>query len=334
MGVKICPRCQQRCIFNPQTEDFAHDCNSGNPTLDNEDVVVIGDWTDYTSVKLTKPVAHYKMNDSTSDTVVADSTGVNNGTALRNTDQMTVAGRINNSLNFNGVDDIVNCGSNSILDFGADNFSISAWIKYTDTGLRYAITGKDNDSTFVGWELYIYNPGLVGFWVGGEEGNCINPLSETKIVNDGEWHHLVGIRRGQDADIYIDGVLSATGNASECNGGVVGSVNSSEELVIGFSQQNNEYFPGSIDDVRIYNKELALKEILTIYNNGKGTEDSYPLFTTKVNNTFVQGSENTLFGTRAAIEGENNEDRTRRGLRASTRRQRRHIEFIKLGENC
>ncbi len=48
------------------------------------------------------------------------------------------------------------------------------------------------------------------------------------------------------------------------------------------------------------------------------------------NAPFMQGAENTLFGTRAAIEGENQEDRTRRGLRTSTRRQRRHIQFIDL----
>ena len=45
----------------------------------------------------------------------------------------------------------------------------------------------------------------------------------------------------------------------------------------------------------------------------------------------MQGSENELFGTRAAIEGENEEEKTRRGLRASTRRQRQHLEFINLG---
>ncbi len=43
-----CPRCQRRIIFDNQTKDFEHECNSGNPTLDNEDVVVMGDWTDYT----------------------------------------------------------------------------------------------------------------------------------------------------------------------------------------------------------------------------------------------------------------------------------------------
>jgi len=47
MVVKICPRCQQRYIVDPHCEDFVHECNSGNDTLDNEDVVVIGGWSDY-----------------------------------------------------------------------------------------------------------------------------------------------------------------------------------------------------------------------------------------------------------------------------------------------
>ena len=48
MVVKICPRCQQRYVVDPHCEDFVHECNSGNATLDNEDVVVIGNWDDYT----------------------------------------------------------------------------------------------------------------------------------------------------------------------------------------------------------------------------------------------------------------------------------------------
>ena len=48
MGVINCPRCQQRVIFNEHTEDIDHQCNSGNKTLDEEDIVVIGDWSDYT----------------------------------------------------------------------------------------------------------------------------------------------------------------------------------------------------------------------------------------------------------------------------------------------
>jgi len=43
----ICKRCNQRIIFNPHEEDIIHECTTGNATLDNEDVVVIGSWSDY-----------------------------------------------------------------------------------------------------------------------------------------------------------------------------------------------------------------------------------------------------------------------------------------------
>ncbi len=45
--IKICPRCNQRYIIGAGVTDFVHDCNSGNLAIDQEDVVVSGDWEDY-----------------------------------------------------------------------------------------------------------------------------------------------------------------------------------------------------------------------------------------------------------------------------------------------
>lgn len=44
----ICPRCQKIVIAEERTEDFIHNCDSGNAVLDNEDIVVLGEWGDYT----------------------------------------------------------------------------------------------------------------------------------------------------------------------------------------------------------------------------------------------------------------------------------------------
>jgi len=48
MVIRICPRCNQRYITEDNTLDFEHQCNSGVNAIDNEDVVVVGDWTDFT----------------------------------------------------------------------------------------------------------------------------------------------------------------------------------------------------------------------------------------------------------------------------------------------
>src|SRR3990167_356099 len=47
MGIFICPRCQQRAIRDEHSGDFEHNC-FGSEVLQNEDVPVIGAWTDYT----------------------------------------------------------------------------------------------------------------------------------------------------------------------------------------------------------------------------------------------------------------------------------------------
>ena len=43
----ICPRCQNFAVRSPHTGDFNHDC-FGIDALANEDVLVIGQWEDYT----------------------------------------------------------------------------------------------------------------------------------------------------------------------------------------------------------------------------------------------------------------------------------------------
>lgn len=43
---KHCPRCQQVVLTQPYDVDVVHQCNSGNPTLDNEDVVKLGTYVD------------------------------------------------------------------------------------------------------------------------------------------------------------------------------------------------------------------------------------------------------------------------------------------------
>ncbi len=48
MTIRICPRCNTRYITEDNTLDFEHSCNSGVPAIDQEDVLKIGNWTDFT----------------------------------------------------------------------------------------------------------------------------------------------------------------------------------------------------------------------------------------------------------------------------------------------
>src|SRR3990167_1549025 len=82
----ICPRCQERYARQPHSGDYVHQCNSGNETLDNEDVVLIGTWEDYTGSETV----------STSQVQVAGTVNELQGTRAgiegENFDQVTVRG--------------------------------------------------------------------------------------------------------------------------------------------------------------------------------------------------------------------------------------------------
>ncbi len=47
--IKICPNCGERYVVGFDSNDFVHDCNSGNLAIDQDDVVITGNWEDYSS---------------------------------------------------------------------------------------------------------------------------------------------------------------------------------------------------------------------------------------------------------------------------------------------
>ena len=48
MPTTICPNCNRRILYTAGDVDVQHECNSGKPAIDQEDVPVMGDWVDYT----------------------------------------------------------------------------------------------------------------------------------------------------------------------------------------------------------------------------------------------------------------------------------------------
>lgn len=50
-----CPHCNMRVVTENNIGDIIHECNSQNPVLDNEDVVRIGAWKDFSGSGATTP---------------------------------------------------------------------------------------------------------------------------------------------------------------------------------------------------------------------------------------------------------------------------------------
>jgi hypothetical protein len=78
------------------------------------------------------------------------------------------------------------------------------------------------------------------------------------------WHQItVTVNRSGYMKMYIDGKyetqldISAYPNVSVTNG---------KNVLIGYNDSSSEYFPGSIDDVRIYNRSLSVTEVTGLYD--------------------------------------------------------------------
>lgn len=213
------------------------------------------------------PIAHWTFDGiNMTNATATDITGNGNNGALvsMTTTANAVSGKIGQALYFNGSS-YINAGTNALV--GTGPVTISMWIKPTASGV-YSLGSFLIGAT--GLILYDYssdlgnNTPMFGFRTTGNE------MSGTagSIVNN-QWQHLVFVYNG-------NGVSTASNFAIYRNG--VSQTVTKRTLGIGGSQTTNyigsdngaSAFPGSIDDVRIYNRELSASEISKLYTAGGG----------------------------------------------------------------
>lgn len=75
--------------------------------------------------------------------------------------------------------------------------------------------------------------------------------------------NLVGVAIGTTDLVYINGVQAGSGSGAAYTG------YTGPDILIGGKTQSATYFPGLIDDVRIYNRALFAAQITAMYNGGK-----------------------------------------------------------------
>jgi hypothetical protein len=210
-------------------------------------------------------VGHWAMDDYATDTVVIDSSDYgNHGSAQRNTVDLSYNGVIADALNFDGINDYIDCGNNPSFNLTED-LSIGLWFyaRNWDTPYPSFITARESYSS-LDWQLF-YNSGFnrIEFYYGNSGAYQlfydlnVNPSLET-------WHHLFVTRQGDTWSLYLDGVLQGTNIQS-------GAMPTGDNIRIGILGQGLEtisLFDGLIDEVKIYSKPLSLADVENLYDEG------------------------------------------------------------------
>ena len=163
-----------------------------------------------------------------------------------------------------GQDDI-NCMEEAddklVLENGV---GISMWVKPDATNASGYLISKHEGAD--GYELYL-NSGKVCFRL-NDVNNCAGNLEI-----DDEWHHVAARWRDSDnkMEVFVDGEKASF---IESFLGPIGDTTGKRTVIGAQSETIGNYFTGTIDDVRIWNRALTCDEIYRICDDaeqGTGT---------------------------------------------------------------
>lgn len=164
-----------------------------------------------------------------------------------------VDGKFNSALEFDGNDDYVAVDDNNALDF-TDKITMMAWFSPNDDLTSRRLMVK-NDSIFVIFDFG--NKKSIDFLV-----KPTNLFAESSTIDwtIGEWYHFAGTFDGKKLKVYVNGKLE--GDADNPT-----NISPSDlDLWIGGDDfgRPTDFFPGKIDEVRIYNRVLSESNIQKI----------------------------------------------------------------------
>ena len=194
---------------------------------------------------------------------VADISGFGNHGTPTNIDLATAwSGSIHGGgLRTDGVDDFVTMGDpgahwNSLI---TDQFSVAAWVTPEDVATQGEIGGcQDNTGTRFSGSLRTITSQF-GFDLEAAGGQV--RLTSGTVVN-GRWYHLAGTYNSGTARFYVDGELVDTDT------GTSGNVVDFDEILFGDDiLKTGRPWAGTLDDARIYNRELTASDIQTLLNS-------------------------------------------------------------------
>ena len=185
----------------------------------------------------------------------------------------------NKSYNFNNSrNDIINLPSINCNNI--TSYSISGWFNKNSnsSGVDGTIFGQSNGCQGSdGLRLYIGTDNLL-FWQMEKTNNCISEGKFIPNVNytDGKWHFFAVIFESntnsvncENFKIYIDNILVSQSNINNNNSSIaLPLVNNNNTTVFGnvYNNKNNS-FPGTLDDIAIYNRALTQQEISALYTS-------------------------------------------------------------------
>lgn len=200
-------------------------------------------------------VGYWEFNQGKGN-IARDSSGKGNDGTIEGA--TWVEGKIGKALEFDGIDDYVDCGNNMSLDItGA--ITIEAWVKFTDVSQEYQHILEKGPYGKGGFRIFWNYKGTPHkFYFATSDGTEHGGYTSRKILQNNVWYHIACVDTLSEVYFYLNAqretLYSGTHTITE----------TPYNLYIG-KRSNRNFFNGTIDDVRIYSRALTESEIKNHY---------------------------------------------------------------------
>ncbi|MCK9426589.1 MAG: FG-GAP-like repeat-containing protein [Ignavibacteriaceae bacterium] len=227
-------------------------------------------------------VAYYPFNGNANDESGNGLNGTNNG-ATPTTDRFGNAGK---AYAFDGISSYIDIGDQGDIN----DFTISIWFNCLDNSKTPFLVGAGNSNNEI-LDLRVENTGTLHYLVSRFTANSQEGYLDFQVPLQ-RWNHAVITRVGGTVKLYFNG-QTGTIVLTMNEGSLDGAINLHKSLVIGannYLPNKTDFFPGSLDDIRIYNRALTQAEINLLFNE-------IPQQTSNLTVASPNGGENLVTGT-------------------------------------
>lgn len=227
---------------------------------------------------ITSGLVGYWALDEGSGTSAGDSSGNGHSGTLSGGPVWTT-GKLGTSLSFNGSGTSVTISQSTVNTSGS--YSVAAWVQLSNLN-NWSTAVSQDGSNISGFFLQYTSPGagadggkfafslVSADSVSGTSVRATSPFSPNANV----WYHLIGVydSSSNTSKLYVNGALVGTRS-------VTAAWNATGSTVIGRAKWGGgpvDFWPGLIDDVRIYNRVLSDADVSSLYQAAPTTSPIRP----------------------------------------------------------
>jgi len=242
----------------------------------------VGDWLNNRVMEFIAPppmdglVGWWKMDEgagaTTADATGNGNTGTRSGTTLPT---WVTTGKINDALTFSGGATGTTASYVSVPDVAslrlAGSWTASVWINLSSlpgAGVGLSALARTSTAGDQNYGIYIDNGNSTpatspsfAIIFGAVGGSLYYAYAPTLAISTGTWYLVTGTWDGTTLTLYVNGASVA----SSVPAGVPSSATGPGLYIGGDPCCSTDYFPGTIDDARIYNRALSAAEVGQLY---------------------------------------------------------------------